>query len=71
MRKSNRNQAWLDLLKNLYNDSQITKQTDFPPGYNTLFSCFRRFEIRGPLSKNGELDNVYNKKKVTEKEQNV
>ena len=49
IRKRNRKNEWLKLLENLYQTSPVTQQTSFSPAYNSLFSCFRWFEIKGPL----------------------
>ena len=63
MKKSDRKKEWIALMKHLYNNTPVTKQTDFQPGYNSLFSCFRRFEIKGPLSKKCELEYKFDKQK--------
>ena len=60
-KKSDRKKEWISLRKHLYNNTPVTKQTDFQPGYKSLLSCFRRFEIKGPLSKKCELDYRFEK----------
>lgn len=71
VKKSNRKEDWLALMKYLYKDTPVTNQTDFTPGYNSLFSCFRRFEIKGPLSKNSELEYVFEKEKEIIKSEKI
>jgi hypothetical protein len=49
-KKSDRQPSWLKTLDNWYADvPNITHRSDFPPGYGSLFSAFRWFEIHGPL----------------------
>lgn len=50
MRKSDRIPIWLNTMTNWYADAaNISYQSDFRPGYGSLFSSFRWFEMRGPF----------------------
>ncbi|MCX6327672.1 MAG: hypothetical protein NT144_13630 [Bacteroidia bacterium] len=57
--KSFRKAEWLQYLKYLYASTPVKYQTDIAPGYNSAISCFRGFELHGPLDETSLSDFKY------------
>lgn len=54
IRKADSKKLWKEFLSNLYEQTEVSNQSDICPEYNALLSSYRWFEINGPLSINNK-----------------
>ena len=71
MRKSNRKKEWINLMQNLYKTTSVQSQTDFVPGYNSIFNCFRFFEIYGPFNRKNIKEYSFTLKETIKKQNRI